>query len=112
MDCPKSRSCKRVFAPVPTSCSSAATSSSAGRSAVSSSAGPRSSPGGATLPEQTVPGWALAASGSSADKTAERLRLGTPSVFGRIQEGRTLVDLRTVQPEDDDALFQRLLDSV
>jgi L-seryl-tRNA(Ser) seleniumtransferase len=71
-----------------------------------------SAPGGGTLPEQTVPSWAIAVSGPSADEIARRLRIGTPAVCGRIEGGRMLVDLRTVLPEDEEALFQRLRDSV
>jgi L-seryl-tRNA(Ser) seleniumtransferase len=64
------------------------------------------------LPEQTVPSWAIAIRGSSADRIAERLRLGTPAVFPRVQEDAVLVDLRTVSPEDDDVLSKRLVDCV
>jgi L-seryl-tRNA(Ser) seleniumtransferase len=67
-----------------------------------------SAPGGGTLPEQTVPSWAIAISEANADEIAKRLRLGAPAVFPRIQDGRVLVDLRTVLPEDEDALVRRL----
>jgi len=73
-----------------------------------------SAPGGGTLPEQTVPSWAIAVAGAvegaSAERMAARLRMGTPAVFGRIQEGRVLVDLRTVMLEDEEALVARLVD--
>lgn len=68
-----------------------------------------SAPGGGTLPEQTVPSWAVAVGGSNADRLAARLRLGSPAVFGRIENERLLIDLRTVMPEDEDDLVRGLL---
>ena len=38
-----------------------------------------------------------------------RLRLGAPPVIGRIQEGRLLLDLRTVLPRQDEVLAGRLV---
>jgi L-seryl-tRNA(Ser) seleniumtransferase len=72
----------------------------------------RASVGGGSLPGETLPSLAVAlrpGAGSSADALAQRLRVGhatggTPGVFGRIEEGRVLLDLRTVLPEDDTAL--------
>jgi L-seryl-tRNA(Ser) seleniumtransferase len=69
-----------------------------------------SAPGGGTLPEQTLPSWAIAISGSNPNRLAQRLRLGSPAVFARVQEDSTLVDMRTVLPDDEDALCRRLLD--
>jgi len=37
-----------------------------------------------------------------------RLRLGTPPIVGRVQEGRLLLDLRTVLPAQDEMLIERL----
>jgi L-seryl-tRNA(Ser) seleniumtransferase len=34
------------------------------------------------------------------------LRLGDPSVIGRIEDERVILDLRTVDPDDDEALGQ------
>jgi hypothetical protein len=36
--------------------------------------------------------------------------MGKPAVFGRVQEGRVLIDLRTVLPEDDKSLMDRILE--
>ena len=33
---------------------------------------------------------------------AAPLRTGTPAVVGRLEDGRCLLDLRTVAPEDDE----------
>ena len=40
---------------------------------------------------------------------AEALRTGTPAVVGRVQDGRCLLDLRTVAPEDDEVLVRAVL---
>ena len=68
-----------------------------------------SASGGGALPEMTVPSWAVAIAASSADDFARQLRLGTPSVFSRVQDGKVLIDLRTVLPHDEDALVTCLL---
>ncbi len=44
----------------------------------------------------------------SPDAFAARLRTGTPPVVARVAEGRLVLDLRTVEPEDED----RLLDAI
>ena len=77
----------------------------------------QASVGGGSLPGETLASWAVALrpeSGSGADALAQRLRLGsgagsTPGVFGRIEEGRVLVDLRTVLPEDDASLADAVI---
>jgi len=71
-----------------------------------------SAPGGGALAGQTVPSWAVAVSGPNPDVIAARLRLGTPAVLTRVQDGRNLIDLRTVLLEDEEALARRLLDCV
>ena len=57
-----------------------------------------------------MPSWALAISCPNADHAARQLRVGKPSVFCRVQDGRVLIDLRTVLPEDDYALMGRILE--
>jgi L-seryl-tRNA(Ser) seleniumtransferase len=71
-----------------------------------------SASGGGALPEQPLPSWAVAISSGSADELAKRLRLGDPSVFGRVQDDCVLVDVRTVSPQDDELLLGRILESV
>lgn len=68
-----------------------------------------SASGGGALPEQELPSWAIAINTASADRLAKQLRLGDPAVFGRVQDDRVLIDLRTVLPEDDDTLLGRIL---
>src|SRR5262249_5996235 len=55
-----------------------------------------SASGGGALPELSLPSWSIAISCKSTDRTARRLRMGDPAVFGRVHEGRILLDLRTV----------------
>ena len=69
-----------------------------------------SAPGGGALPELSIPSWAIAISCRSADQAARQLRMGKPAVFCRVQDGRALVDLRTVDPADDKSLLGRILE--
>jgi L-seryl-tRNA(Ser) seleniumtransferase len=41
---------------------------------------------------------------------AEPLRLGDPAVVGYLSEGRTVLDLRSVPPDDDDALADAVVE--
>lgn len=63
--------------------------------------------GGGSLPDIAVPTCvvAIAAKGVSEESFAERLRTGTPAVVGRVQNGKWLMDLRTVFAEQEDGLF-------
>jgi L-seryl-tRNA(Ser) seleniumtransferase len=69
-----------------------------------------SAPGGGALPELSIPSWAVAISCGSADQFARELRIGRPAVFCRVQDGRVMIDLRTVLPEDDKTLMGRILE--
>jgi L-seryl-tRNA(Ser) seleniumtransferase len=69
-----------------------------------------SAPGGGALAGQTLASWAIALGHPRPERLAERLRLGVPAVMPRLNEGCLLVDLRTVLPEDEEPLAQRLLD--
>jgi L-seryl-tRNA(Ser) seleniumtransferase len=62
--------------------------------------------GGGSLPGQTQPSWAVALAASTPDRLAATLRHAQPPVIGRIEDDRVLLDLRTVLPEQDDALVQ------
>ena len=67
--------------------------------------------GGGALPGQQLPGVAirLEPGSSSADQVAQRLRnVDVTSVYGRIEDGGVLIELRSVLPEDDDRLFTSL----
>jgi L-seryl-tRNA(Ser) seleniumtransferase len=60
--------------------------------------------GGGSLPGETLPSAGLALAAGSAEGLVERLRAGDPIVIGRIEKDRLILDLRTVAPEDDEAL--------
>jgi L-seryl-tRNA(Ser) seleniumtransferase len=60
--------------------------------------------GGGSLPGQTLPSWAVRLDGRAAQQTLDALRSGTPTVIGRIVDGAVVLDLRTVEPDDDDRL--------
>jgi L-seryl-tRNA(Ser) seleniumtransferase len=63
--------------------------------------------GGGAAPEAPIPGAALGLPGDP--ELLARLRQGEPPVVGYLREGRLLLDLRTVDPEDDEALVTAVL---
>jgi L-seryl-tRNA(Ser) seleniumtransferase len=65
----------------------------------------RSAVGGGTLPEVTLPTSVLSLPAADPDGLAARLRGGDPPVVGRIEDGRVVLDPRTVMPGEDDALL-------
>ena len=64
----------------------------------------RSTLGGGSLPGETLPSWGIAVTSRSAERFAAGLRSGDRAVIARIEDGRVLLDLRTVPPADDAAL--------
>jgi L-seryl-tRNA(Ser) seleniumtransferase len=44
----------------------------------------------------------------SADELSARLRANIPPIIARVEEGRVLLDLRTVFPEQDGVLVEML----
>lgn len=68
--------------------------------------------GGGAAPSATLPTRLLmvARAGLSADELAARLRDSRPSVIARVEQGRVVLDLRTVFPEQDDALKKVVFD--
>jgi L-seryl-tRNA(Ser) seleniumtransferase len=77
-----------------------AVAAAAGARAVASEA----TVGGGSLPGQTLPSWAVAIDGPSPQRLLARLRAGVPAVIGRVVDDVVLLDLRTVEPDDDDRL--------
>ena len=62
--------------------------------------------GGGALPELRLPGWAIALDLTGSVSEAERmLRSGSPPVVALVREGRLLLDVRTVGPEEDVAMI-------
>ena len=66
--------------------------------------------GGGSAPSAVLPTRLLAISVKklTANEVAERLRAGDPSIVTRVEEGRVLLDLRTVFPEQDDLVLKAL----
>jgi L-seryl-tRNA(Ser) seleniumtransferase len=67
--------------------------------------------GGGAAPSSVLPTRLLAITciGVSADELSARLRKSDPPVIGRVEEGRVLLDLRTVFPEQDALIVHALL---
>jgi L-seryl-tRNA(Ser) seleniumtransferase len=64
--------------------------------------------GGGSTPGQSIPTWLIAISGAGASTAESRLRSGEPPIIGRVEKDRLLLDLRTVQPGEEDALVAAL----
>ncbi|HLJ28813.1 MAG TPA: L-seryl-tRNA(Sec) selenium transferase [Candidatus Angelobacter sp.] len=67
--------------------------------------------GGGSAPTSTLPTHLLAvtADGLSADELSARLRVHHPPIVARVEEGRVLIDLRTVFEHEDSAVVNALL---
>jgi L-seryl-tRNA(Ser) seleniumtransferase len=63
--------------------------------------------GGGAAPSAVLPTRLLAVSAKalSADELAARLRLSSPPIVARVEDGRVVLDLRTVFPEQDAAVI-------
>ncbi|MES9608814.1 hypothetical protein ABWI04_37190, partial [Actinomadura sp. NPDC000929] len=61
--------------------------------------------GGGGAPGVVLPSAAV----SVPEHYASRLRRGTPAVMGRVEDGRCLLDLRSVPPDQDGALAEAVL---
>ena len=70
--------------------------------------------GGGAAPSSVLPTrvLALTLAGLSADELAARLRACDPPVIARVEEGRVLLDLRTVFAPQDETLAEALLKAV
>ena len=60
--------------------------------------------GGGTMPDVEIPSIGIALDGDHVDA----LRSQAPPVIARVRDGRTVCDLRTVDPTDDGALADSL----
>jgi L-seryl-tRNA(Ser) seleniumtransferase len=61
--------------------------------------------GGGSLPGETLPTRLVALDVDSPDAVAARLRAGEPPVIARIEDGRLVLDPRTVLPEQETVLW-------
>src|SRR5688572_1967288 len=67
--------------------------------------------GGGAFPTAKLGSAAIAISGK-ADEVERRLRLSSETVVGRIIDGRLLLDLRSIMPEQDDALSAAVISAL
>ena len=67
--------------------------------------------GGGSAPSAVLPTTLIALTSDklSAQEIAARLRRSDPPVIARVEEGRVLLDLRTVFPQQDEVLKQLLV---
>ena len=72
--------------------------------------------GGGSLPGETLPTCVLALEGEGveggAEALARRLRMASTPVVARVQEGRVLLDPRTVSVDDDPALLRAVSEAL
>lgn len=68
----------------------------------------RATIGGGSLPGDTMASVAVRVPSDKPSRAAKRLRLGEPAVVGRIEDDALLVDLRSVDPSDDEGLLAAL----
>ncbi|EYF02242.1 L-seryl-tRNA(Sec) selenium transferase [Chondromyces apiculatus] len=72
--------------------------------------------GGGALAEAALPSAGIAFGGEDGkedvEEVAARLRAGEPAVVGRVQEGRVLLDARTVLPGEEEALLAAVVAAV
>lgn len=87
----------------------------AGRGIASTVVAARSTVGGGSLPDETLPTWALAFDATALadrrltpDTFAAALRSGDPPIVARIADDRLLLDPRTIFAEEEGALLARL----
>jgi L-seryl-tRNA(Ser) seleniumtransferase len=68
--------------------------------------------GGGSTPEQPLPAWLIAIDCPDVVEAEKRCRLASPPVVARIEDGKLLLDLRTVFPEEEADLARVVLESV
>lgn len=64
--------------------------------------------GGGSLPHARIASMGVALRTAKPDELAARLRRKTPPIVTRIEDGRVILDVRTVDPNDDDTLIAAL----
>ena len=69
----------------------------------------RSTVGGGSLPEESLPTWVLALELGHPAELDTRLRAQSPPVIARIEDNRLVLDPRTVLPEQEPMLLQSLV---
>jgi L-seryl-tRNA(Ser) seleniumtransferase len=69
-----------------------------------------STPGGGSAPGVLLASWGVAIEGPGTAQLAGRLRRGDPPVVARMEDGRLLMDVRTLLSGDEDAIVARFED--
>ena len=64
--------------------------------------------GGGSTPDKSLPTWLLVMEKENASAEEKRLRANEPPVIARIENDRVVLDLRTVLPDEEEALVQAL----
>ena len=64
--------------------------------------------GGGSTPEQSIPTWLIVVNHTDVVAAEKRLRAADPPVIARIEDGRLLLDLRTVFAEEEEELKRAL----
>jgi L-seryl-tRNA(Ser) seleniumtransferase len=66
--------------------------------------------GGGSAPEIYLPSWAVSLhiGGISDSEIERRLRLSEPPVIVRIEDGRVLIDFRTVSPSEEEEILEAI----
>ncbi len=74
----------------------------------------QSTMGGGSLPGETLAsaGLALASKALSAARLAAKLRAGTTPIVSTVAEERVFIDLRTIDPEEDDLLINSIIEAI
>ncbi|GAB4496817.1 MAG: L-seryl-tRNA(Sec) selenium transferase [Anaerolineales bacterium] len=72
----------------------------------------KSTIGGGSLPEETLPTFVLALKAANPKRLLARLRSHQPAIIARIQDDAVLLDPRTVLPEQENALLVGLQNSL
>jgi L-seryl-tRNA(Ser) seleniumtransferase len=65
--------------------------------------------GGGSTPGASLPSYGIRVTVADPAGFAARLRVGSPSVFCRVEDGAVLLDLRTVSPDEEPHLARALL---
>ena len=72
----------------------------------------KSTIGGGSLPEESLPTFLLALDGKNPDRFLKKLRRQQPPIIARTEKDRILLDPRTVLPEEDGALLVGLMNAL
>lgn len=67
--------------------------------------------GGGTAPGVELPSWGIRIDAGDPDAFAARLRGGEPAVVARIESDAVILDVRAVDPVQDDVLIERVEDA-